>query len=70
MSVATSSRERYITDRQGGRTAVVLAIEEYETLLDQLDELEAIRAYDEAIASGDERIPFEQAVREMDEGPE
>lgn len=68
MSVAAPSSERYLTDSQGGRIAVVLDIEEYETLLDQLDELEAIRAYDEAKASGDERIPFEQAVREIEEG--
>ncbi len=70
MSVATPSRERYLTDSQGGRVAVVLDIEEYQTLLDQLDELEAIRAFDEAKASGDERIPFEQAVKEIEEGHE
>ena len=68
MSLAALSRERYITDSQGDRIAVVLDIEEYEALLNQLEELEALRAYDEAKASGDERIPFDQAVREMEEG--
>lgn len=68
MSVATPFRGRYLTDSQGARIAVVLDIEEYEALLDQLDELESIRAGDEAKASGDERIPFDQAVRQIDEG--
>ena len=66
MSLATPSRGRYITDSQGGRIAVVLEIKEYEALLDQLEELEALRAYDEAKASGDERIPFDQAVSELE----
>lgn len=67
MSLVAPSRERYLTDSQGDRIAVVLDIEEYEALLDQLDELEAIRACDEAKTCGDERIPFEQAVREIEE---
>lgn len=32
---------------------------------DLIEELESIRAYDDAIASGDEAIPFEQAVEEI-----
>lgn len=66
MSVAMPACERYLTDEHGRRIAVVLDIEEYEALLDELEELEAIRAYDEAKASDEERIPFEQAVKEID----
>ncbi|PSQ53740.1 MAG: hypothetical protein BRD28_03550 [Bacteroidetes bacterium QH_10_64_37] len=64
MSVFPSPR--YLTDEQGNRTAVVLDIEDYETVLDELEELEAIRAYDEAKASDSERITFEQAVQELE----
>jgi predicted DNA-binding protein (UPF0251 family) len=35
-------------------------------LLEALEELEAIRAYDRAKASQDEAIPFEQAVEEIE----
>jgi predicted nucleotidyltransferase len=34
-------------------------------LLVEMEELESIRAYDAAKASGDEAIPFEQAISEI-----
>jgi len=60
-------KEQFIVDADGQRTGVVLSISDYEQILDQLDELDAIRAYDEAKASGEEAIPFEDAVREIDQ---
>ena len=41
-------------------------IVEYKKLLEEAEELEAIRAYDAAKAAGDEAIPFEQAVTEIE----
>lgn len=35
-------------------------------MLQELEELEAIRAYDAAKASGDEAIPLDQAVAEIE----
>jgi PHD/YefM family antitoxin component YafN of YafNO toxin-antitoxin module len=58
--------ERYIVDRDGKRVAVVLDIEVYQAMLEELEELEDIRAFDEAIASGDEVIPFEEVVAEIE----
>jgi hypothetical protein len=58
---------RYIIDAKGNRIEVVIAIKEYRRLLDALEELEAIRAYDTAKASDDEAIPFEQAISEIEE---
>lgn len=55
-------KERYVVDSKGRRVAVILDLKRYRKLLDALEELEDIRAYDEAKASGDEVIPFEQAV--------
>jgi len=59
-------KERYIVDEKGNRVGVVLDIEDYHKLLAELEELESIRAYDAAKASGDEAIPFEQAVAEIE----
>jgi len=59
-------KERYVVDENGVRIAVLLDIEHYQKLLAALEELESIRAYDEAKASGDELIPFEQAVQEIE----
>ncbi|MFL6192834.1 MAG: hypothetical protein ACJ75H_01585 [Thermoanaerobaculia bacterium] len=60
-----SRAERFLTDEEGHRISVVLEISEYERILEELEELESIRAYDAAKASGDEAIPFEQAVSEI-----
>ena len=57
-------RERYVVDETGAPVSVMLDIEDYRRLLAELEELESIRAYDAAKASGDERIPFEQAIAE------
>lgn len=63
-------RERYLIDEQGNRVAVVLGIEEYEQLLEALEELEAIQSYDAAKASGDEVISLEEAIAEIEQNPQ
>ena len=59
-------KEQYITDENGQRVSVVLEIGAYQKLLEELEELEAIRAYDQAKSRDDEAIPFEQAVEEIE----
>ncbi|MEK6288139.1 MAG: hypothetical protein AABO57_20665 [Acidobacteriota bacterium] len=59
-------KERYVIDESGSRIAVLLDIEEYQKVLDALEELEAISAYDEAKAEPDEVITFEQAIAEIE----
>jgi len=58
--------ERFLVDEDGKRVGVVLDIVEYKKLLEDAEELEAIRVFDAAKASGDEAIPFEQAVEEIE----
>jgi len=64
---AAKEPPRYVTDIEGKRVAVILDLDQYEQLLDAAEELEDIRAYDEAKASGEDAIPFEQAVREIEQ---
>lgn len=52
-------RQQFIEDNQGHRVAVLLPIDEYNKMLEQLEEAEDIKAYDAAKASDDEIIPFE-----------
>jgi PHD/YefM family antitoxin component YafN of YafNO toxin-antitoxin module len=63
---------RYIVDENGKRVGVILPVEEYERMVEALEDLEDIRLYDEAKAEiergEDEVIPLEQAVREIEEG--
>ncbi len=44
---------------QSNKVGVLLDMEDYQKLLEELGELESIRAYDSAKASGDEAVPFE-----------
>jgi hypothetical protein len=62
----TEFAKRYMVDEEGHRIGVVLDIAEYRRLLEDLEELESIRAYDAAKASDDEVIPFEQAVTKIE----
>jgi hypothetical protein len=59
-------KERFIVDENGQRVGVLLDIEDYRQLLEDVEELEAIRAYDAAKASGDEAVPLEQALAEIE----
>lgn len=59
--------ERYLVDAAGNRNAVVLDVDRYFQLLEAEEELESIRAFDEAKSSGDEVVPFEFAVKEIEE---
>ncbi len=58
--------EKYVIDNQGNPIGVLLDLEEYQKLLKELEELEAIRAYDLATFFDDEEIPFEQAIAEIE----
>lgn len=54
---------QYITDNTGKKLSVVLPIEEYNTILDELEELEDIRLYDEAKAADEPSFPIDEAFK-------
>lgn len=56
---------RLIVDEKGKPVSVILSVSTYKRLLDSLEELEEIRAYDRAKNSADEVLPFEQALSEF-----
>lgn len=60
--------EQFIVDSAGNRNGVLLDIKRYSELVDAEEELQCIRDYDIAKASKDEVIPFELAIREIEQG--
>lgn len=62
----TTTEIQFVTDDAGQRIAVLIGVDRYRQLLDALEEIDAIRAYDAAKASGDESVPFEEATREIE----
>ena len=59
---------KYLLDERQRRKEVVLPFAEWERVVEELEELDDIRAFDEAKAGSPESIPFELAVREIQEG--
>ena len=59
---------QYVVDKDQNRKAVLLPVAEWEKIVEELEELDDIRAYDEAKATSGAAVPFEQAVREIQEG--
>jgi len=62
-----SIKEKYVVDGKGERVGVLLELADYRKVLEELEELDSIRAYDAAKASQDAAIPFEQAVSEIEQ---
>jgi len=57
-TVSRNSRQ-YVVDENGRRIAVVLPLRQYRKLVEAMEDLEDLRAADEARAEGGEAIPFE-----------
>ena len=58
----------YVVDKKKHPKAVLLPLPEWEKVVDELEELDDIRAYDKAKSAANDSIPFDQAVREIQEG--
>ena len=61
-----AAKDQFVCDENGNRTAVLLDLKRYYELLEAVEDLEAVRAYDVAKMSHAEVVPFEKAVREIE----
>ena len=57
---------QFVINQQGEKVAVVIGIREYEELLEQLEDSQAIKEYEEAKASGETAVPFEDAIARIE----
>jgi hypothetical protein len=60
--------EEYLVDEEGNRKAVVIPISQWQRVVEILEELDDIRAYDEAKSQPSDPVPFEKAVSEIRDG--
>lgn len=56
---------QYLIDEHQQTTGVLLSPREWQMILEELEELEDIKAYDAAKASPQEEIPFDQVMSEL-----
>ena len=61
---------QYVVDENQQRKAVLLPLAEWKRIVEELEELDDIRAYGKAKAGPQDAVSFEQAVREIREGPD
>ncbi len=59
-------KNQYITDIKGRKISIILPIREYEKMMEQLEELEDIKAYDEATKFDEEAVPANQVFGEIE----
>ena len=59
---------QFVIDENQTLKAVLIPMTEWEQVVEELEELDDIRAFDLAKAGSQETISFEQAVREIEEG--
>ncbi len=57
---------KFVTDEQGKTLAVILPIEIYNKMIEELEEWEDIKLYEEAKKSNEPSIPLEEAFREIE----
>jgi len=59
---------QYITDEKGNKISVVLPIKDFEAMLEQLEELEDIRMFDESGESDETAVPIDEAFKIIEDG--
>jgi len=60
-------KTQFITDDHGKKLAIILPIEEYKKMKDDLEELEDIKLYDKAKQGKQEFMDAEQAFKKIEE---
>lgn len=58
-------KEQYVVNERGDRVGVLVGWKYYRHLLEEIEELEAIRAYDVAKSRNGKPVPFKQAIDEI-----
>ena len=59
---------KFVTDADGHRIAVQLSVEEYASLLEEVEMADDIAAYDQAKAAGGGAVPLETFLATLGEG--
>lgn len=57
---------RFVIDEQGNRTAVLMDVQQYNELIEAMEELDNIHSFDEALASTEESVPLDHALSEIE----
>ncbi len=59
-------KTQFLTDNHGKKLGVLLPIKEYSRMLEELEELEDIKLYDEVKVLNEPSIPVKEAFKRLD----
>jgi hypothetical protein len=57
---------QFLVDASGQKVAVVISIADYQEMLEELEDREAIREFEEAKASGETSTPLDEAIARIE----
>jgi PHD/YefM family antitoxin component YafN of YafNO toxin-antitoxin module len=57
---------QYITDKAGKKISVVIPMKDFKAIMEELEELEDIKRYDEVKKSNEPSIPIDEAFKMID----
>ena len=63
--IEKASHEPVTIERRGQRAAVVVSPQEYDRLMEALEEIEDVAAYDAAMAEEGDNIPWDQVKADL-----
>ncbi len=58
--------KQFLTNEKGEKIAVVISIKEYEEMLEELEDAEALHEYQEAKNSGEVGVPFDESIARIE----
>jgi len=61
--LAVTVNPQFITDNNGRKISVVLPMRDFKAIMEELEELEDIRLYDESKKSGELSVPIDEAFK-------
>jgi antitoxin Phd len=64
-AVETARNEAVVLERYGSPAAVLISPERYRQLMEALEDIEDVAAFDEAMAEEGENIPWEQVKADL-----
>jgi hypothetical protein len=59
-------KEKIVLDEKGRKVLVILDAKDYKRLLNYIEDIEDVIAYDKAKLTKSKVVPFEQAVKEIE----
>ncbi|MEO5648481.1 MAG: hypothetical protein ABIR03_01005 [Ginsengibacter sp.] len=54
---------QFLTDNKGKKTSVLLSMKDYEKIMEELEELGDIKAYDKAKKRNEKTVPLRDAIK-------